>query len=118
MGKKQEIKRGDIFLVAFDPAQGSEIKKKRPALIIQNDIANEFSSVTIVAAISSGVDKKLYPTEVAIVGTKNSLEVDSRILLSQIRTVDKNRLLKKIGTVKPEVLSQVDVALKISLSVN
>ena len=62
MAKKQEInrlissvipKRGEIYLVNFDPAIGSEIKKTRPALILQNNIANRYSSFTIVAAITS-----------------------------------------------------------------
>ena len=59
-------KRGDIYLVNFDPTLGAEIRKTRPALILQNDIANKYSPVTIVAAISSKFDDPLYPTEVLI----------------------------------------------------
>ena len=54
-------KRGDIYLVNFDPTLGAEIRKTRPALILQNDIANKYSPVTIVAAISSKFDDPLYP---------------------------------------------------------
>ena len=53
-------------MVNFDPTLGAEIRKTRPALILQNDIANKFSPVTIVAAISSKFDDPLYPTEVLI----------------------------------------------------
>ena len=52
-------KRGDIYLVNFDPTLGAEIRKTRPALILQNDIANKYSPVTIVAAISSKYDNPL-----------------------------------------------------------
>jgi len=58
--------RGDIYLVNFDPTIGSEINKTRPALIIQNNIANENSPITIIAAITSKFDDRLYPTEVQL----------------------------------------------------
>ena len=58
--------RGDIYLVNFDPTVGSEIRKTRPALIIQNDIANQYSPVTIVAAITSKVNDPPYPIEVIL----------------------------------------------------
>ena len=59
-------KRSEVYLVNFDPTIGSEIRKTRPALILQNDIGNEFSPITIVAAITSQYDDNLYPTEVFI----------------------------------------------------
>ena len=57
-------KRGEVYLVSFDPTVGSEIRKTRPALIIQNDVSNRLSPITIVAAISSQFGEKLYPTEI------------------------------------------------------
>jgi mRNA interferase MazF len=66
MAKQQKVaypKRGEVYLVNFDPTIGSEIQKTRPALILQNDIANQHSPITIVAAITSQFDKQLvYPT--------------------------------------------------------
>jgi mRNA interferase MazF len=56
--------RGDIYLVSFDPTIGAEIQKTRPALVIQNDIGNQYSPLTIVAAITSKFDVPPYPTEV------------------------------------------------------
>jgi mRNA interferase MazF len=56
--------RGEIYLVGFDPTVGSEIQKTRPALVIQNDIGNQYSPITIVAAITSKFDLPPYPTEV------------------------------------------------------
>lgn len=115
IGKGLGLKRGDIYLVNFDPAVGSEIKKTRPALVIQNDIGNRYSPVTIVAAITSfASDETLYPTEVKLEAQKG-LARDSIILLNQIRTVDKRRLLTKYGTVSGEIMEQVDAALLVSL---
>lgn len=107
--------RGEIYLVNFDPTIGSEIKKTRPALIIQNDIANEHSPVIIVAAITSKFDDMLYPTEVMIAGGEGGLKQDSIVLLNQIRSIDKRRLTKKMGRAKDLTLKKVDFALKISL---
>ena len=118
MGGKQKIvmlKRGEIYVVNFDPAAGSEIKKTRPALILQNDIANAFSPVTIVAAISSFRKDVLYPTEVIVLPPEGGLAVDSAVLLNQIRTIDKQRLVKRLGDLEEETMNRVDRALEISL---
>jgi len=109
------VTRGEIYLVEFDPAVGSEIKKTRPAIIIQNDTANRFSPVTIVAAITSKFDDKLYPTEVLIHAGEAGLKQDSVVVLDQIRTIDKTRIVKKIGIVSAFTLKRTDTALKISV---
>jgi mRNA interferase MazF len=57
-------RRGEVYLVSFDPTIGSEIKKTRPALIVQDDTANRHSPITIVAATTSQFEEPLYPTEV------------------------------------------------------
>lgn len=108
-------KRGDVYLVSFDPSVGSEIKKTRPAIIVQNDIGNRYSPIVIVAAISSMPDGKLYPTEVMLLPREGGIVKRSVVLASQVRSVDKARLIKKIGKVNKETLVRVDQALKISL---
>lgn len=110
-------KRGEIYLVNFDPAIGAKIKKTRPALILQNDIANRYSSVTIVAAITSFSDKdgKTYPTEVFIGDSEGGLNNNSVTLLNQIRTIDNGRLVKKLGVLKDKTMAQIDKAIQISL---
>ena len=108
-------KRGEVYLVNFDPTIGSEIKKTRHALIVQNDIANQYSSVTIVAALTSQYGEQLYPTEVLIQHPEGGLEHDSVVLLSQIRTIDKTRLIKRMGVVNQETIKRADRALEISL---
>lgn len=108
-------RRGDVFLVSFDPTLGAEIQKTRPALILQNDIANRFSPITIVAAITSQLDSKLYPTDVLIKAPEAGLERDSVVLLNQIRSIDRQRLIRRLGRVTAETLRHVDRALTISV---
>jgi mRNA interferase MazF len=109
-------RRGDLYLVEFDPARGHEIQKTRPAVVIQNDIGNRHSPVTIVAAITSRLSPTPYPVEVVIAPTKgNGLSTQSAIQLSQIRSVDKRRLRKRLGSVDAETMHKVDEALAISL---
>ena len=103
-------------MVNFDPTIGAEIKKTRPALIVQNNIANQHSPITIVAAITSKFDDMLYPTEVLIEAPEGGLATDSVVLLNQIRSIDRKRLVKRLGSIKPETLRRVDQALEISLS--
>ena len=108
-------RRGDVCLVTFDPTVGAEIRKTRPALIIQNDIANRYSPITIVAAITSRVHEPLYPTEVLFCHPEGGVGADSIILLNQIRSVDKRRLFKRLGRMTPETMRRVDHALLASL---
>ena len=114
-GKEIEIKRGAIYLVNFDPTMGAEIKKTRPALVIQNDIANRYSPIVIVAALTSRYDFPLYPTEVLIRKTESILADDSVVLLNQIRSVDKKRLVWRLGVLTGETMHRVDRAVEISL---
>jgi mRNA interferase MazF len=110
------LRRGDICLCSFDPTVGHEIRKTRPALVIQNDVGNQFSSLTIVAAISSSSSSVLFPVEVTMDRTDgNGLDVRSSIRLDQIRTVDRQRLVRRLGRAEAAVMAKVDQALKISL---
>ena len=108
-------KRGEIYLVNFDPTIGSEIQKTRPALILQNDISNQYSPITIVAAITSQFDAEIYPTEVLINPPEGGLTVTSVVLLNQIRSIDKQRLVKRMGIASDHLMGYVDNAIQISL---
>ena len=110
-----EVKRGDIWLVGLDPTIGHEIKKLRPAVIIQNDLGNKYSPITIVAPITSQNIEKMYPIEVPLVKRGSGLEKDSKVLLNQIRAIDKKRLTKKLGNVDYETMAKIDYSIKISL---
>lgn len=108
-------KRGEIYLVSFDPTVGAEIQKTRPALVLQNDIANEHSPITIVAAITSQLDETLYPTEVLIQSSEGGLSMNSVVLLNQIRSIDKQRLVKRLGKLTSGTMALVNQAIQVSL---
>jgi mRNA interferase MazF len=118
-GQKQKVeslRRGEIYLCSFDPTIGHEIKKTRPALVIQNDVGNRYSPLTIVAAITSTVSPVPYPVEVVIDPTAgNGLDVRCSIRLDQIRTVDRLRLVRRLGVVDSPTMAKVDETIKISL---
>ncbi|MGV8120627.1 MAG: type II toxin-antitoxin system PemK/MazF family toxin [Candidatus Xenobiia bacterium LiM19] len=107
-------RRGDLFLINLDPVKGSEQGGVRPALVIQNDVGNEFSPVVIIAAISSQI-KRLYDVHVLIAPPEGNLDKESIVLLNQIRTVDKSRLTRKLGSLSTATMKRVERALKISL---
>lgn len=99
----------------FDPGIGSEIRKTRPCLVIQNNIDNEYSPIVIVAAITSRFGNTLYPTEVFIGASQSGLDRDSVVQLNQIRSIDKQRLMRRVGLLDDTIMSQVNRAILISL---
>jgi mRNA interferase MazF len=109
-------RRGEIYLTALDPTLGHEIQKTRPALIVQNDVSNRVTHTTIVAPITSTVRFPLNPVHALIAADASTgLSVTSVALLSQIRAVDRLRLIKCLGAVDAETLERVDDAIRISL---
>ena len=110
-GKTSQPRRGEIYVTALDPTLGREIKKIRPALIIQNDTSNRLSDMTIVAPITSTVRFPLNPVHVLLeANPATGLNVISVALLSQIRAVNRIRLIKRLGDVDDIVLERVDEA--------
>jgi mRNA interferase MazF len=102
--------------VRFDPTIGHEIKKTRPAVIIQNDIGNKHNPITIVAAISSNILPVVHPILVRVKPDKmNGLDLLSTVRLNQIRSVDKQRLIKRLGMLDEESMQALNQALQISL---
>jgi mRNA interferase MazF len=113
-----KVKRGDIVLVNLDPAIGSEQGKVRPAVVIQNDVGNEYSPTTIIAPITSRLFSKEFPTNVLVSAGESGLEKDSTILLNQIRTIDKARIIRRYKTLAHETMQKVNLAIKISLDLD
>ena len=108
-------KRGEIYLASFDPSLGLEIKKTRPALVIQNDIGNRVTEMTIVAPITSTVRFPLNPVHVIVPASASTgLTVVSVALMNQIRAIDRGRLVKRLGVIDAQTREQVDEAIKIS----
>jgi mRNA interferase MazF len=109
-------KRGEVWLVNWNPARGSEQAGRRPAIVIQNDIGNEKAPTTIVAAISSSV--RIYPMNVQINPPEGGLDHPSIIMTSQILTISKERLEKRLGRLSKDRLDDVDRAIKLSLALS
>jgi len=113
--KDGNLKRGDLVLANLDPIKGSEQGGVRPVLIIQNDEGNKFSPTTIIASITSKDFTKEFPTNVFISRHDSNLDKDSTIMLNQIKTIDKSRIIKKFSSLDFYSMNKVDLAIKISL---
>jgi mRNA interferase MazF len=110
----KKILRGEIWRVRFDPIEGSEIGKSRPAVVLQNDIGNRYAKTTIVAAFTARV--KGLPTLIEVAPTRaNGLRGSCAVNLSHIRTVSQSRLVGRIGRLEDEYLPKIEMALLISL---
>ena len=104
-----EISQYDVFLVVLDPAIGHEIKKSRPCVIISPDEMNKYTSTLIVAPMTTMSHS--YPTRVSVrFGGK-----DGWVVLDQIRTIDKRRLIKKLGKMDNKTIQQIKSVLKETL---
>src|SRR5579883_1145783 len=121
--KQQEVssipspRRGEIWDVNWSPGRGAEQQGTRPALIIQNDRGNSSISypLTVVASMSRterelSLHVRISPTE------ENGLTAETDVKCEQVMTIEKSRLLRRRGSITPEEMSRVDVALKLSLS--
>ena len=109
--------RGQIWLVNLNPAIGSEIKKTRPALVISNDINNQYAeTVTILPISDKGA--KVYPFEIAVSEENAGLSKPSKIKCQQIRTVDKERLVRRLGALTKRHLPDIEDALKLHLGID
>lgn len=110
-GKK--LCRGEIYWVNLDPTVGVETKKKRPCLIISNDILNEMSDVVIVAPITSQI-RKIYSCEVKSLIAKKI----GKVILHQCRAIDKSRIEEKLDHLDFDVMKLVDEAIKVTFGLS
>jgi mRNA interferase MazF len=108
-------RRGEVYFADLNPVRGRDQGGRRPVLIIQNDIGNHHSPVTIVAVLTSAVAERPYPTEVRLTPGHGGLPRDAAVLLNQIKTIDKDRLVQRLGQLDTAAMHQVDEAIKISL---
>ena len=108
------LRCGEIYVADPSPVRGHEQGGTRPVLVIQDDVGNDCSSTTIVAAITSQTKKQM-PIHVEIATDESGLPQNSIVLLEQIRTLDKERLERKIGSLRQEKMREVDRALCKSL---
>ena len=112
------VKRGEIYYADLSPVIGSEQGGIRPVLIIQNDVGNRYSPTVIAAAITSQRDKTKLPTHISVEASDCGLAKDSIVLLEQVRTIDKQRLKERMGSLDITSMGMVDKALSVSFGLN
>jgi mRNA interferase MazF len=99
--KAEDVRRGNVFLVSLDPARGGEIQKTRPCVIVSPDELNAHLRTFIVAPLTTGGHP--YPFRV-------SCRFEGRsgyVVIDQIRTVDRERLVRRLGKLSPPTLGRV-----------
>ena len=109
------IKRGEIHLASLDPTLGREIANTRPVVIISNNISNQYSGTITVLPVTSQNIGKIYPFEVKLKKGTANLPKNSKVKTDQIQSIDVRRIVKRIGRLDAEVVSRIEVALKIHL---
>ncbi|MFC7082135.1 type II toxin-antitoxin system PemK/MazF family toxin [Halorussus caseinilyticus] len=111
------VGRGDVVVVRLDPAEGSEMKKTRPAVVVQNDVGNRNANTTIVAP-ATGTHRG-YPFEVLVEADSSPLEKDSSVRLDQVRVVSvETRIHSVAGRLDDQTMAEIDEALKLSLGLD
>ena len=117
MSDGTDVRRGDVVIVRLDPAEGHEMKKTRPAVVVQNDVGNRNSSTTIVAPVTGAYRE--YPFEVFVEADGSPLEKNSSIRHDQIRTVSvPERIHSVVGSLGGSTMAEVDEALQLSLGLD
>lgn len=95
----------------FEPVRGSEQGRLRPALVIQNDVGNRYSPITIVISLTSRVSEKSYPQNVLFETGVAGLPKNSELVTNQIRAVDKSRVEDRLGSVPDKLMEAVERAI-------
>jgi len=101
MVKTEDVRRGDVFLVSLDPARGGEIQKTRPCVVVSPDELNSYLRTFIVAPLTTGGHP--YPFRV-------SCRFEGRsgyVVIDQIRTVDREHLVRRLGKLSPSTLGRI-----------
>ena len=101
MVKTEDVRRGDVFLVSLDPARGGEIQKTRPCVVVSPDELNSYLRTFVVAPLTTGGHP--YPFRV-------SCRFEGRsgyVVIDQIRTVDRERLVRRLGKLSPSTVGRI-----------
>ena len=107
-------KRGEIYIADLEPGFGREIRKKRPVLIISNNNLNKGTPFVVVIPTSSIVPQTVNP-EMVVLGKLKGLKKKSLLLPLFVRSIDKDRLIKKVGKISKHKLLEVEEAIKLVL---
>lgn len=113
------MRRGEVRLVAFDPARGAEANKTRPAVVVSNDSANAIADrlgrgIITVLPLTSNIDH-VYPFQVLLPATESGLPRDSKVQAEHVRSVAVERIGRRVGSVPAVLMNAVDIALRLHL---
>jgi mRNA interferase MazF len=109
------MRRGDIYYADLSPVVGSEMGKRRPVLIVSNDVSNYAATTVTVLPLTSNVSR-VYPFEVLLNPEVSGLTKSSKVQAQQIRTISKQRIISEVvGSLNEEVMILIDAALKLHL---
>jgi mRNA interferase MazF len=109
------VRRGDIVVVNLDPTIGVEIQKTRPSVVVSNDSINHFSQLVVIVPLTKNT-ARLSPSHVVIPKGTARLTFTSKVVTEQIKAVDKQRIVRKLGSLTTPVMEQVERALKNTLA--
>ncbi len=107
-----DVQRGDVFIVALDPIIGSEIAKSRPCVIVQRDIANSTSTVTIVCPLTDARRRAAGILNIFVPASEGGLSKNSVVMCNQVRAVDRKRLREHLGHLSPNSMEAIDRGLR------
>lgn len=114
-GVDKTMKRGEIYMAQLDPVVGSEQGGTRPVLIMQNDLGNRYAPTVIAVPLTSSQSKPPLPTHVQLEAGNGGLKQRSTVLCEQVRTLEKTRLMRRIGQLGKPQVEKVEAALLRSL---
>lgn len=107
--------RGEVYWLNFDPGTGAEMQSHHPCIVVQNDVGNRVSALTVVVAVTSNSRAAKLPIAVLLPAGTGGLPKDSVAHCGHVYTVDKRRLGACLGTLPPEYIDRIGRALRISL---
>ncbi len=108
--------RGDIWFASLDPTVGSEIRKRRPVVIVSNDAANRAAGIVTVVPLTSNIER-VFPFEVLLKARATGLPKDCKACAQQVRTISKQRLAtSRSGVVPTAAMDALDAALRLHLA--
>jgi mRNA interferase MazF len=108
------IRRGEIWLIEFDPARPNEANSTRPVIIITNNTANARGTLVTAIPVTTNIER-VYPFQVLLPNNRTDLNEDSKAQLEQVRSVSKSRLLKRIGQVPEDLMLEIGTKLRMHL---
>lgn len=112
-----EIRRGDVVVVTLEPSVGKQQRgRRRPCIVVQNDVGNQYAPTTIVVPLTNAAGKKIYPFQASVDKHDGGVDKDRIAKCEQVRVIDRQLITKKLGHLSSDTLGRLDAALRISLA--